>query len=357
MTGGRRGVAVAALVVALAAGGTLIARGPGGGGGPQRPPGRLSAAAAWPRAPIVTVDPAMPDGPLFTPALFLDTTTAIGTAPTPSGAQVRLVLRSGDAAPRELRRVPLDDNPQFEAFAVAGDDIVWAESGDGHPVRIWQARRTGGAARLLTSDTGEAVFNGTQYDLVVADGRVHWAAAGRAGGKTTEIRSVALAGGPVAVRTEPGQWSQTAWPWLADDTENRLRNTATGRDAEIATAGPNQVTCSPVWCRVMVLSGDGLARIDLMHPDGSARRRIAGGGAQAAVNDVAVLDRFEILAEPGPDTDLTGTAALLVYDIATGNTVVVAAAADGAFSRGGMLWWSTGDDDTIAWHALDLRTA
>jgi len=93
MTGGRRGVAVAALVVALAAGGTLIARGPGGGGGPQRPPGRLSAAAAWPRAPIVTVDPAMPDGPLFTPALFLDTTTAIGTAPTPSGAQVRLVLR------------------------------------------------------------------------------------------------------------------------------------------------------------------------------------------------------------------------------------------------------------------------
>jgi hypothetical protein len=354
---GRRGLAVTALVVALAAGGTLIARGPAGGDAPRQPPGRLSAAAAWPGTRIATVDPAMPDGPLFTPALFLDATTVIGTAPTPSGAQVRLVLRTGDAAPRELRRVSLDGNPQFEAFAAAGDEIVWAESGDGRPARIWAANRAGGAARMLTADTGEAVFNGTQYDLVVADGRVHWAAAGGKGDQATEIRSVALAGGPVAVRTEPGQWSQTAWPWLTDDTENRLRNTATGRDTEIATAGPDQVTCSPVWCRVMVLGGDGLARIDLMHPDGSARRRIAGGGAQAAITDVAVLDRFEILAEPGPDTDLTGTAALLVYDVATGNTVVVAQAADGAFSRGGMLWWSTGDDDTITWHTLDLRKA
>lgn len=71
--------------------------------------------------------------------------------------------------------------------------------------------------------------------------------------------------------------------------------------------------------------------------------------------DVAVLDRFEILAEPGPDADLTGAAALLVYDVATGRTVAVAPSVDGAFAAGGMLWWSTGAD-SIMWHTLDLRT-
>ena len=84
------------------------------------------------------------------------------------------------------------------------------------------------------------------------------------------------------------------------------------------------------------------------------------GAAETAVsrlvNEVAVLDRFEILAEPGPNSDLTGTAALLVYDITTERTVLVDPAADGAFTKGGMLWWSTGDQDTIVWHTIDLRT-
>jgi hypothetical protein len=349
--------AVLALAVALVAGGILIARGPGDSGPPTaaQPPGRISAAAAWPSAQKADIDPAMPDGPLFTPALFLDATTAIGTAPTPDGAQARLLIRAGDAAPRELRRESLEGNPQFDAFATAGDDIVWAESGDQRPgTRIWAVSRSGGPARQLTADTGNAVFAGTEFDLVIADGRVHWAAAAQAG--TTEIRSVALTGGTVSARAEPGEWSQTAWPWLVDETEQRLRNTATNRDVPVATTGTEQVTCSPTWCRAMVLSGEGLARIDLMHPDGSARRRIAGSGAQAAVNEVAVLDRFEILAEPGPNSDLTGTAALLVYDITTERTVLVDPAADGAFTKGGMLWWSTGDQDTIVWHTIDLRT-
>jgi hypothetical protein len=36
--------------------------------------------------------------------------------------------------------------------------------------------------------------------------------------------------------------------------------------------------------------------------------------------------------------------------------VDVAAGVDGAFSRAGVLWWSTGDQDSIVWHTLDLRT-
>jgi hypothetical protein len=47
---------------------------------------------------------------------------------------------------------------------------------------------------------------------------------------------------------------------------------------------------------------------------------------------------------------------LLVYDIGTRRTVDVSAAVSAAFSRGGVLWWSTGDQDSIVWHTVDLRT-
>ena len=32
------------------------------------------------------------------------------------------------------------------------------------------------------------------------------------------------------------------------------------------------------------------------------------------------------------------------------------AAATGAMAKGDFLWWSTGDNETAAWHAVDLRT-
>jgi hypothetical protein len=72
---------------------------------------------------------------------------------------------------------------------------------------------------------------------------------------------------------------------------------------------------------------------------------------------VVPLDRFAVLSEAGPDSDLTGTERLLVYDIATGRTVDVGAQVNGAFCRAGVLWWSTGDQDALAWHSIDLRTA
>lgn len=353
----RRWPSLAALAVALAAGAALIT----GGGDTEAPtvPTRTDSLTAWPDAKRADVPAGLSDGPLFTPSMFLDTTTAVGTAPTPSGAQTRLLLRSPTGL-RELRRVTLADNPQFEAFTATADQIFWAESTAAETsVRLWTAKRTGGPARLLTRDTGHAVFYGTQHDLVVADGRLHWTAA--AGSAATEIRSIPVTGGQVTVRTEPGQWSQSAWPWLVDDGstsgEPRLRNPITKRDLPVATSGLEQLTCGPAWCRAMVMGDQTLAAIELVRPDGSDRRRIAGGAAQAAVTDVAILDRFEILAEPRPDSDVTGTAALIVYDITTGRTVDIAPDADGAFSRGGLLWWSTSTpDEEITWHTIDLRT-
>jgi hypothetical protein len=353
------------VAVALAAGAALFlpAAGPPAA---KPPPGRAPAAAAWPEALRADIPGNLADGPIFTPALFLDAHTAAGTAPSPDARTLRLLIRAGDGTLRELRRLPLDANPEFGTVTAAGDDLVWTESsGRGHP-RLWTANlRDRTPARLLTADTGAALFYGSQYDLMVAGGRVYWAAAK---GPDTEIRSVALTGGPIRVRAETGTWALSAWPWLvdgADGTGTRtLRNLATGRDTEVRAGGGELTTCGPVWCRVMVLGGgqgstgqgSGLVRIDLMHPDGSGRRRIAGGAAGAAITDVAELGRFEILSEAGPDAALTGTEGLLVYDHKTGGTVDVSAAVSAAFSRGGVLWWSTGDQDTTIWHTIDLRT-
>ena len=357
----RRGLALLGLAVAVAAGVALLVLGPRPGAGPA-PVGRVTAAVAWPRAQRAEIPGNLPDGPIFSPELFLDARTAVGTAPSPDGRSQRLILRRVDGSLRELRRLPLDQTPEFDNVTAAGDQIVWTESTDRVGLQIWAADpRTGAPARRLTAGTGNAVFYGSQYDLVSDAGRVYWTAAAAQDEEVTEVRSVALTGGPVRIRVERGAWALSGWPWLTDGGGDqagttRLRNLVTNRDARVASTGAELTTCSPSWCRVMVLNAGGLVRIDLMHPDGSARRRIAGNAAGAAIPDVAVLDRFEILSEARSDSDLTGTESLLAYDLGTGRTVDISASVDGAFSRGGVLWWSTGDQDSIVWHTVDLRT-
>jgi hypothetical protein len=338
-----------ALVTALLAAGALLA-----GGLPDAPP-------AVPAVP--TVDQVWPNaeksdlGQLrLEPLLFLDATTAVGTVT--EGGFVRLLTETADGVERELRRLPEDGEPRFDNVTAAGGELLWTESVGDRAVEIWAARGDG-APRRLTADTGNVLFYGTQHDLVVAGGRVHWAAGD--GDENTEIRSVALSGGDVRVRTEKGQWALTAWPWLTDDVGGqagtiRMRDMESGREVKVVSSGAEWRMCSPAWCRVMVMSGEGLARIDLMRPDGSDRRRVAGAGAQSAVTDVAVLDRFEILSELRPDSDVTGTAGLVVHDLATGRSVTLARAADLAATRDGMLWWSTGNQESAVWHTLDLRT-
>jgi hypothetical protein len=354
----RRRLGAIGLIVALAAGAALMFRMPHSG--PPAPAGRVPAANAWPHAQRADLPGHLPDGPVFNPGYFLDARTAVGTAPSPDGTSVRLLYRTGSSL-RELRRLPLDDSPEFGNFAAAGDELVWTESANAARFQVWAINlRAGTPARRLTADTGNAVFYGSQYDVVIAGGRVYWTAAAPDGEQATEIRSVALTGGDVQIRKELGVWGLSAWPWLNDGGDqastSTMRNMVTNRDVEVDTTGTELSTCSPTWCRNLVINNGDLVRIDLMHPDGTARQRIAGSAASAAVADVAVLDRFEILSESGPNSDLTGTSGLLVYDIARKRTVDISAEVSGAFSRGGVLWWSTGDQDNIVWHTLDLRT-
>ncbi|WP_232534098.1 hypothetical protein [Plantactinospora sp. KBS50] len=350
---------VASLVVALLAGAVLVAG--GWQAAPAPPPGRVSAERAWPAARRGELPGSLPDGPLFQPLLFLDPHTAIGTAPSPDALWLRLLLRGADGGTRMLRRLPYADNPVFDNLTVAGNTVAWTESAQDGRVRIWVlGLDAGGSPRQVTADTGDAVFDGTENGLRIVDGRVYWAAA--RGTEITEIRSVALSGGAVRVRAEPGRWALSRWPWLTDGTRGRpsttvLRDLGTGGRTEVRTAGGELATCSPTWCRVTVIDSGELVRIDLMHPDGSGRRTVAGRNALAALDDVAVLDRFEVLSEPGPNSDLTGTAILVSYDLRTGQTVLLSPIAATVFFRNGVLAWSTGAQETTVWHTVDLRTA
>lgn len=345
------------LGVALAAGGVLL-----GTPAPGRPPAApVSAAVAWSHAQRDTVPATLPDGADYTPGYFLDAHTSVGTAESPDGRQLRLVLRSGDAPVRQLRALPIAEHPSFQTFTAAGDVLAWAEGLDGGPVRLWSMNvRGSGPAREVTADTGRPAFYQSQYDLVLAGGKLHWAARGAAG--DTEIRSVALTGGAVQVRRQPGIWQLSAWPWLIDGVNSAtgtgtLRDLDTGRDVPVTnTRRRSTVDCSPVWCRVVSVSGDGSNQIELMRPDGTERRRVAGDDAETAIADVAPLDRFEVFSRLGPNSELAGTTELLAYEATTRRTVEINPSATRVSYRGGVLWWATGNLESIVWHSLDLRT-
>lgn len=359
--GWRRGVPWG-LAAALAAAAALLILSPTGRE-PAAPAGRLGPAQAWPHVRQADIAGTVPDGPVYQPLFFTSVRTSIGTAPSPDGSRMRLLLRNADGSIRELRNLPLDSHPQFTAVTAGGDELAWAESSEGGPISMWAMNlRTRAAPRELTTDTGNVLFFHSQYDMVIADGHLYWAAATPGDGQDTQIRSVALTGGSVDVRTEKGAWALTAWPWLVDGVGDRtgatiLRNLVTGASTTVTGSGTALTSCSPIWCRVMVLSGGNLVRIDLVHPDGTGRLRIAGGKASAAITDVVPLDRFEILSEPDATSDTYGTQRLLVYDLSRKTTVDLGAGVNAAMFCGGVLWWSTGDQDNLMWHTIDLRTA
>jgi hypothetical protein len=334
------------LTTALLASGALLVGGHTTTAAPHDPIQPLTPAIAWP-------DAAHADLPNLhsTPLDFLDAHTAIGTLPTRDGTYLRLVVEN--RALRDLTRLKTAENPQFSAITAIGSDIVWAQTTTGHPWQIWHANRHHGPARPLVEDAGDMLLGGGQYDLVGHAGRVYWAEAGD--DRYTGIRSVPLHGGPIEQHDEPGQWALSSWPWLTGNAGPvRLRDIGTGREIRFRAAGGHVDSCTPRWCRILTLApGGDLERVDLMHPDGSSRRPVAGPGARAAVPDIAVGGRFEIFSEPGAFSDLTGEAALVVYDIADDRTVRITPEAGDVATHDGVLWWSTGQDDLI-WHTLEL---
>ncbi|HEY6595673.1 MAG TPA: hypothetical protein VI011_16480 [Asanoa sp.] len=340
-----------ALAFALAAAAALIFLTPRHDrGGP--PPGPRALQEAWPGRKPVDIPAPLADGPLYSPVLFLDDGASLGTAPSPDGTHLRLLRRAANGDVRQLRRLPIASSPQFAGFAVDGSRVAWAEQSVGRS-EMWSVDlATGTPARRLTADAGDVVFVASDYDLVIADGRLRWASVAPGAEAATELRSVPLTGGTMTVQREAGQWAMSRRPWLVSAGGGEtgpvaLRDPVAKRTLTVDTGGGELATCSPTWCRVLVLGADGPTRIDLMRPDGADRRRVAGGAATPSLIDVAVLERFEVLDD---------NQQLFLYDLVSRKTVQVGEGIGLVSYRAGTLWWSTGTDETTVWHALDLRT-
>jgi len=347
-----------ALGASLAASVALLVL-PSGPKTPQPPP--TPATIAWPHAQRDTISAQLADGTTFQPAIFLDAHTAVGAAPSVDKRSERLILLGANGSVRPLRSVPVKDQVSFGNFAVAGDTLAWAESSNGGQLGLWMVNlRDGRPARQLTADTGSPVFDTSQYDLVIADGRLYWAALSKDQPDATEIRSVAMTGGPIDVRRERGSWKLSRWPWLVPDSGDQasayvLRNLSTHQSIAAPGGGRSMVTCSPIWCQVAALSSNGY-RISVMHPDGTANRQLTDGSAIPAVVDVVPLDRFALLVQVGPLSDQTGTRELIAADLVTGRKVEISPDARNIAENNGVVWWATGAASTPVWHALDLRT-
>ncbi|GIF46023.1 hypothetical protein DFJ67_5455 [Asanoa ferruginea] len=321
--------------------------------------------SVWARATRGSVSGTLPDGTTYTPAFFLDAGTSVGSALSTDGGSVRLVVVRGSGNVRELRRLPAEAAPQFHGFVAGEGRLAWAESvADARgtlTTSMWVMAADGtGAGRRIAADAGDVRQTDSAYELSIADGRLHWTAVA---GESTEVRSVSLDGTGARTTSVPGLWSPVAWPWLLDSSDvigggrvrlmDRVRNVT-----QQFVAGQTEFPeCGATWCRAIVMDDDqGNGRIDLMRIDGTQRREIARADAGFPVSDVAVLDRFEFLTDLTPATRAQRGRPLSIYDIARGGAVRVASDAVSVLCRGGYLWWSSGFDDRLAWHVIDLRT-
>lgn len=333
---------------------------------PQAPsgtPAYRAVADEWPGTIPSEIAGTFFDGTPFTPLLYLDEITVVATALTPDGERMRLVLYTPGEEARDLAVLGADDAPGFTAVASDGERLVWTQTvadakGVAH-TSIWTAPAGLAPAKAvrLTADTGDALFTGSSYDLQIADGAVHWAATTRGSQVATELRSYPLAGGEVTTVALEGEFAWSAWPYAisnggASGEGVLLVDMAAETTTTIPVNTGELATCTPVWCRVLALGMNGPSGTDLMRVDGSERRRIADERTSAAVPDPMLLDRFEVLLDVTA-ADADGQP-LLLFDQHSGKTLVVATDARIVRARGGTVWWSTGDEETLKWHGLNL---
>jgi hypothetical protein len=342
-----------ALAAALAAGLVLLFTSGTGPGADEE----AHLASQWPDARTVALPGTLDDGSVLQPLLVLDPGTWLATAREPGGRQVRLLLLR-DGRPTEWRELPGGQNPQVGGATAADGTVAWVESTlppDGAVVnRIWAAEPDG-TPRQVTSDVGDVTLVNSGHDMVIADGRLYWTAAGATG--DTELRSVPLTGGEVTVRELSGRWALSEWPWLTSAAgptdEVRLRRVDTGEQIAVPVGDGEVVTCSPQWCRVLRPDA-GEHRIALMRPDGSEHRTLAAPvTAMSPLVDVALAGRFEAWTVAGPRAS-GGDQRLMLYDLDRGESFEVATGVGRVMARGDHLWWSTGPTGSPTWHALDL---
>jgi hypothetical protein len=326
--------------------------------------GPVGLAEVWPSARAFTVDGTLSSGESFYPVVFVDESTIVGLARTADNTMVRLVVRHGAAAPRVLRVLPIADQSAVATVLVSGTDVFWTETSendDGQPLTaVWRAGLETGTARRLSLEASALTYFGSKYDLQLAGGRLYWAAYAQHG--RSEIRSIPVEGGAVAVRTFDRAYGMTAYPWITSSAGGIAKgdvdmvNLLTGQHV-IVPASPNQILSgSPTWCRVTTLpdqAGDQV--VTLKHRDGT--HAVTLTAHTTPVNtDVALLDRFEVTESASNPSSANSAQRIWLYDLASGRQALLGESTTGlAESSGGFLWWSTGDNEATVFHVVDLR--
>jgi hypothetical protein len=360
---GRRPITLVTLASALAAAAWLLAV--PAPVAPHRPGTDWALAEAYANPMVMTVNGYADGAWSYQPLAFADAHTSIGASLSPDIGGTRLIVVTDGTTTQVLRQLGQALAPQFLGLRIAGDQVVWLEQTAGDDgqgdAALWIGDWRTGDVRELTRDVGQFTFYNAQDDLVIRDGRVYWMASGTGDVQRTEIRSVALTGGPVSVRVMDGSWQQIGGTWLASavtggSAVTELMDGATGRRVEVPEPPGALVACARRWCRGVVPGTNTSTRIEVFDSTGKRRATAASGPVTAVLNDVALLDRWEVYGRStSNDPDLT-TLQVLLYDIATARLTLVADGADQITGRDGYLWWSTGGGDYVTWHMLDLHT-
>lgn len=337
----------------------------GTGGAAVVASGPPTLASVWPKAASFPIPTSFPDGSGYAPAVIMDASASIGIVSSADGQHTDLAVVPAGGLPRVLQSQLVMAGGSFDGISYTTDRLYWmhtlSDTNGKAQVSLWSAARTGGAADLVTSDVGAPVFYGSQYDVQPVGDRLYWASAHVGRPDQTEVRSVAQSGGPVTVRVLDGAWAMSAWPWVvtapsASDAPMLMQNLMTGAQVTVNAPASKQVSCSPTWCRLIPDNSAAGTETDLIRPDGSDQRVIGDANAAAIDSDVALRDRFEVLMSIITSNARITVSKLALYDIAAKRSVLIESAATNAGGRGDFIWWATGDNETMAWHGLDLRT-
>jgi hypothetical protein len=332
---------------------------------PEGPPAASEASPSALAGSVVVLPSVLEDGSSYTVRYVIDADRTLGVAAAPDGSSFDVVVVERERILARVRSLPSSRAPSFDAFISYVGSIHWTETTrvDGtDTTALWAAAVSGtrvGAPRIVVPDMGFAQLSGSAHDVIVADGRVSWAAASGTDQSATVVRSAPVAGGPVSTRSErtwPGGWRQIDRPWLAstDPGPLVLLNQDTGERVTVPGSDVTATGCVPDRCRVRVISGGDSVRLELMAPDGSDRTAIAGPATFFAAVDPLTLGRYELLSQTGADL-APGQMRLLLHDVATGTTREVETGPRAQVSvRDGWAWWLAGGSNTAVWHALHL---
>jgi hypothetical protein len=329
------------------------------------PAGLTRLRDAWPSASTTTVDGVLPGGMSFEPRLVLDVNTIVGLALTADQSVSQLVVWTKNRALRVLQTMRVSDARTVVGVVVSDGEVYWLESGPGAQGQgttwVWRAGLLAGDPEIISSAVSLPAYFDSQYDLELVDGRLYWAAYLSEG--RGEIRSVAVDGGPLQVRSFPQLYGLTAWPWATSSAAGLpgdvdLVNLVTGEHRAVHASVGEFLSCTPTWCRAMTpVKNNTDLIVVLRHPDGSHVVEFNDQSLAPLNKDVAVLDRFEVVESQGNQNLATPTQKLWLHDLSDDKDVLIDENATATVSsRNGFLWWSTGDNEATVWNLLDLRT-